>query len=132
MQPNPAEARASWKPQPTTVVLMLYIVFGQITELVYAVNEIAPPAAFTFLQPFVFLGLICWWLQKDSARTGVSWPMDAGMFLYVAWFLVLPYHLVKTRGLGGLLDILLFIGIVVATWVLASVSFLSLIDTVYH
>jgi hypothetical protein len=132
MQITPEKTEGNIRPAITTVALVLYIAFVQIIEVAYAASEVAPPAAFDLLNPISFLGLLCWWLQKDSVRTGVSWPLDLGMFLYVGWILVLPYHLVKTRGVRGLVGICIFVGVIAAIWVLAILAFLALTgDTQY-
>jgi len=35
--------------------------------------------------------------------------LDLGMFLFIAWVVLLPYHLFKTRGLKAFIPILAFI-----------------------
>jgi len=44
-----------------------------------------------------------WWIQKDSRTRGIGWPTDLGFFLWVAWPIVLFYHLFRTRRLKALL-----------------------------
>ena len=125
MQAISTNVNSSFKPAFTTVVLVIYIVLLQGIEVLYSINGIIQPAAFEFLQPYGFIGLICWWLQRDSSRTGVSWPLDLGMFLYAAWFLILPYHIIRTRGVRGVLDICIFVGVVIAIWVSLSMALLA-------
>jgi hypothetical protein len=103
MQTTSSYVNGSFRPELTTVVLVIYIVLLQGIEVIYTINGITQPAAFEFLQPYGSIGLICWWLQRDSSRTGVNWPLDLGMFLYAAWFLILPYHIIRTRGVRGVL-----------------------------
>lgn len=117
---------ARLKPAITTVALLAFLIIGQIIEIVYAINGGPPPEVFEFLYPFAFLGLVCWWLQKDSTRTGVNWPLDMGMFLYQAWIFVLPYHLLKTRGIRGLIDLGVFAAALVAAWILLAITWMIL------
>ena len=49
-------------------------------------------------------------MRTDSGKRGVKWVYDPGFFLCIAWPLVMPYYLVKTRSAKGLLVILVFIG----------------------
>ncbi len=126
MQISSEKRAARFRPQVTTIVLAAYLFLVEIISLAYEIYGLAPPAAFEFLGPLAFLGLICWWLWQDSVRTGVTWPLDTGMFLYTAWILILPYHLIRTRGLGGLLDICLFAGVVILVSILASLGVLLL------
>lgn len=113
---------AKLKPASTTVALLAFLIIGQIIEIVYTINGASPPEVFEFLYPFAFLGLVCWWLQKDSTRTGVNWPLDMGMFLYQAWIFVLPYHLIKTRGIRGLIDLGVFAAALVAAYTLLAIT----------
>ena len=55
------------------------------------------------------LWAIGWWLRTDSRRRGVLSVYDLGFFLYLAWPIVMPYYLVKTRGAKGLFVILGFV-----------------------
>ncbi len=107
-------------------MLVSYIFLVQVIEIGYAINDLSPPAALALLQPFGFLGLICWWLQRDSLRTRTSWPLDVGMYLYVAWWVILPYHMLTTRGSRAVIDIILFVVVVVTLWMLVSMAAFSL------
>jgi hypothetical protein len=46
------------------------------------------------------------------------WVYDLGFFLCIAWPLIMPYYLFKTRGAKGLLVILAFIGAYVGAAIL--------------
>ncbi len=67
------------------------------------------PPAYTMLHWAAQLWIIGWWLRSDSRRFGIAWVYDYGFFLCIAWPIVTPYYLVKTRGAKGLLVILGFI-----------------------
>jgi hypothetical protein len=56
-----------------------------------------------------FLWAVGWWLRTDCRKRNVAVVYDLGLFLYLAWPIVMPYYLVKTRGAKGLLLILSFI-----------------------
>ncbi|HKS29145.1 MAG TPA: hypothetical protein VJS44_15060 [Pyrinomonadaceae bacterium] len=96
--------------QVTFQTLSLYI-FVAVTQFVgglYLASESEPPGAFTLLYVIGFLWIMGWWLLTDSRKRGVKWAMDMGLFLYIAWPLIMPYYLLKTRGAKGLLIILGF------------------------
>jgi len=77
------------------------------------------PAVFEILYPIAFLGVVGWWFAEDCRRTGNSWPLDMGMYLYAAWMFILPYYLFKTRGRKAFVGIVAFIGANIAAWVVA-------------
>ena len=55
------------------------------------------------------LWIFGWWLRSDSRKRGIILVYDLGFFLGIAWPLVMPYYLLKTRGARGLLIIFGFI-----------------------
>jgi hypothetical protein len=67
------------------------------------------PPAVTLLYTVGLLWISGWWLETDRRRSGVLQIYDLGFFLYLAWPIVMPYYLVKTRGVKGLLLILGFV-----------------------
>jgi hypothetical protein len=92
---------------PTTL-LYLFLVVTQVIGGIYLLRRAGQPPAYTFLRPLGLLWAIGWWLQKDSREHGIAWVYDMGLFLYMAWPLIMPYYLFKTRGVKALLTILIF------------------------
>jgi hypothetical protein len=93
-----------------TALLYLYLIAAQVVTGVYLAREAKLPPAFSMLYPLGLLWAVGWWLRRDSVGRGVGWVFDMGLFLYIAWPVVMPYHLLKTRGAKGLLAILAFAG----------------------
>ena len=92
-----------------TGLLYLFLVLTQIVTGAYQVSGVEPPASFTLFYIFGFFWIIGWWLRADSRKRGVGWIFDMGLFLYVAWPLVVPYYILNSRGSRGLLAILYFV-----------------------
>jgi hypothetical protein len=91
-------------------LLYLYLIAVQVVTGVYLAREAKLPPAFSLLYPFGFLWAVGWWLRQDSRVRGVGWVFDMGLFLYIAWPIVMPYYLLKTRGAKGLLLLAAFAG----------------------
>ena len=70
------------------------------------------PGSSTLLQYVLFFCLIGYWLDVDSREKRTLRVWDMGFFLYVAWPFILPYYLVKTRGIKRTLLTLLIITMV--------------------
>ena len=100
-----------------TLLLYVFVVITQFVSGIYQAREAEPPGAFTLLHIAGFLWIIGWWLVTDSRKRSFRWAFDMGLFLYIAWPLVMPYYLLKTRGAKGLLVILGFISVSVAALV---------------
>lgn len=90
-------------------LLYIYLVVTQFAYGIYLAREIDPPPAFTLIYSIGFLWIVGWWLLTDSRKRGVAWVYDMGLFLNIAWPLIMPYYLVKTRGAKGLLVIVAFV-----------------------
>jgi len=61
---------------------------------------------FVVAAPLIFVIL---WLHRDAHRTGVGAVADLGYFLLLAWPVVIPWYVLKTRGrFGWLLLFVLF------------------------
>jgi hypothetical protein len=90
----------------------LLFVFVVITQFAYGAYLGARLPFSEGISLIYFIGMlwaIGWWLRTDSRRRGVLSVYDLGFFLYLAWPIVMPYYLVKTRGAKGLLVILGFV-----------------------
>ena len=86
-----------------TVLLYIFLTFVQIVSGVYAASGLEAPPLFTAVGFLGSLWLIGWWLQTDSRKREFRWAYDLGLLLFVAWPIVLPYYLLKTRGARELL-----------------------------
>ena len=102
-----------------TKVLFLFTFFIQFISAFYSAWQTELPPVFQLLYWIAFGWLMWWWLREDSKRTGDTWPMDLGYFLFIAWYIIIPYHLFATRGVKGFIGILSFIGVFLAGWLAA-------------
>ncbi|HBB86511.1 MAG TPA: hypothetical protein DC047_02720 [Blastocatellia bacterium] len=93
-----------------TVLLYSFVVITQFTNGLYLGQQIEAPGLYRLLNWAAQFWIMAWWLRTDSQKRGIGWVYDMGLFLYIAWPLVMPYYLVKTRGAKGFLVILGFIG----------------------
>jgi polyferredoxin len=100
------------------VLLYSFVIITQFAYGLYLGQQIEAPGAYALLHWAAQLWIIGWWLRTDSRKRGVVWVYDLGFFLWIAWPLVMPYYLVKTRGAKGLLVILGFMGAYVGAAIL--------------
>jgi hypothetical protein len=97
--------------------------FCALAGCLYAVAQVDPsPSVALFVTAAPVLAVILW-LQRDAVRTGVGSVHDLGLFLWIAWPVVIPWYAWKTRGRAGLhLTVVLFALILSAhiSWLLVS------------
>jgi hypothetical protein len=111
----------------SVLLLWLFMLISQIAAGVYAGFEVEPSGGFVTLQYVVLFWLVGDWLMKDNRQHHIDWVFDMGFFLYLAWPLIIPFYLFKTRGVKALLIIAGFIAGYLGAWFLGMVcSFLFL------
>ena len=87
-----------------TARLIVYLMFGfaalaQMEAGVFYAHHLEMPWSSNHTQTFVYAILMTFWLDYDS-RERKSWRVwDLGYFAFAAWPLVIPYYLIKTRGM---------------------------------
>src|SRR5204862_7013966 len=108
-------------------LLYTFVVITQFACGAYLGAQLEFPAAVTFLFAVGILWAVGWWLRTDSRRRGVLSVYDLGFLLYLAWPIVMPYYLIKTRGAKGLLVILGFVVVYVGAAIMGLVFSVLLI-----
>lgn len=114
------------KVSSVTVLLYCFVIVTQIVTGIYLASGLERPPLFRLIYALSFIWIVGWWLRDDSRRRGLQWFYDMGFFLSLAWPLVLPYYLIKSRGVKGLLVILVFGVIYVGATVFGAVCYLLL------
>ena len=95
---------------------------------IYYARGVEPPPAFGFLYTAGFLCGVVWWLQAEALRSEVKSVYCPGLLVGVGWVIIIPYHLLKTRGVRGLLPLLALIGSVVFAHAWAAVIYVMLLN----
>ena len=75
-------------------------------------------AAFNLLVMFAPGLFFYWWLQRDNQMTELRGVVDIGYAVLLVWVLLMPYYLLKTRGIKALL----FIGGFITAYFLAVIA----------
>jgi len=119
-------ARLFLKVTPVTVLLYIFLITSQVVTGLYIAGGLEPPALFTLMYAAGLIWILGWWMRDDSKRRGMNWIFDMGFFLLLAWPIVLPYHLLKSRGMKGVLVIIGFAAIYLAAIVSGIVLYLFL------
>jgi hypothetical protein len=110
-----------------TALLYAFVIIAQIGHGLYFAASEDAGAGYAVITTIGFIWIMGWWLTTDSRRRGVSAVYDLGLFLYVAWPVVLPYYMIKSRGLKGLLIIVGFLGVYIGATVLGMVIYMLLV-----
>lgn len=97
---------------------------------IYYVNGLEPLPTFEFLYNAAFLCGVVWWLQAEARETAVQRVYCSGLLVGAGWLIIIPYHLLKTRGTRGLIPLFALIGsFIVAQALIAFYTAWSLLST---
>lgn len=58
-----------------------------------------------------FAVLVALWAKNDARARGEQKPFEYSYFVFLLWPVVLPYHLIKNRGVDGLVMFIGFLAI---------------------
>ena len=84
-----------------------------------------PLPALEFLYPAMFYCGVVWWLRAEAKKSPVTQMYCPGLIAITAWPIIISYHLLKTRGVRGLLPLFALLGTFVLARVLATVIYLA-------
>ena len=100
---------------PSLVVLLTVAINQTATGFYRATGTESPPLSDLLGKISLFWGL-GWWIRDDSRKRHFAWVYDLGFFLYLAWPVVAPYYLFKTRGVRALVTIGVFILVIIGAY----------------
>jgi hypothetical protein len=84
-----------------------------------------PAPGLEFLYTAIFICGVVWWLRAEIQSSPITGLYCTGLFAYAAWPIIIPYHLLKTRGARGLLPLFALIGTFIFARILATVIYLA-------
>ena len=102
----------SFSPRLLVVFIFSFLAVVGIERAALFARHADIPGSSTLLQYVLLFCLIGYWLDADSREQRILRVWDMGFFLYIAWPLILPYYLVKTRGVKQTLLTLLLLTVV--------------------
>jgi hypothetical protein len=113
---------AERKTSLTMLVLLGILVFiYHFGVALYYAQGLEPSPTFEFLYRAAFICGMVWWLKAETGMSPVVSIYCPGMLVGIGWLIVIPYHLLKTRGLQGLLPFLALMGILVVSRIVVEI-----------
>ena len=116
-QPQKWEEISERKPENSKLLLFIVaLIIGVIFiwQTSYGIHEakhLERSGPFFLLCFVLLLSLTGYWLQQDSRKHSITLVFDMGFFLLLAWPIIIPYYLFKTRKSKAFVIILGYIGL---------------------
>jgi hypothetical protein len=105
----------------------MLVLFGMLVFVyhigigVYNALGLEPLPAFEFLYTAGFFCAVIWWLRAEAKSSPVAGIYCAGVLVGFGWIFIIPYHLLKTRGVKGLIPLFALIFTFIASKVLTAI-----------
>lgn len=93
------------------VLLAVMMVVYHVGIMIYLILGEEPLPTFQFLYVFGFLSGIVWFFKAESDRSEVARAYCPGVTICMVWFFLLPYHLIHSRGVRGLIPLFALVAI---------------------
>ena len=103
-----------------TLVFVYHIGLG-----IYHTKGLEPLPTFEFLYTATFLCGVVWWLKAETGTSAVRSIYCPGVLVGLGWLIVIPYHLLKTRGLRGLIPFLALLGLMVVSQIFGAILYVA-------
>lgn len=91
----------------------------------YSARGLEPLPALEFLYTAAFLCGVVWWLKAEARRSAVKLLYCYGLLVSIGWLIIIPYHLLKTRGVRGFIPLLALIAALIVAHMLAAVVYVT-------
>ena len=105
-----------WQPSPSAWLVAAALFVPRVVEGVYFGTGRPVPAPVSVLASLALFASLAAWFWSYSRSQRLDWVMDMGLFLLVAWPVVIPYYVLKREGWRGLLRLGLFLVTYLAAW----------------
>ena len=109
------------------VLLALLVFVYTFSTGIYYMYGLEPLPTAEFLYHGAFFCGVIWWLQADAGMSAVKRVYCPGILVGYGWLFIIPYHLIKTRGVRGLLPLLILIGSYFFAYILTLVLYVWLV-----
>ena len=106
------------------VLLAILVFVYNFTLTLYLLTGVEPLPTVEFLY---FVGFACatvWWLRSETHKSAVSNVYCPGLLMNIGWFVIIPYHLIQTRGWKGLLPVLLLVACYLGSLALGAIVYI--------
>ena len=102
-------------------LLVTLMIVYHVGIIIYFVIARDPLPLFEHLYTFGFICGVVWFLKAESQRSAAGRAYCPGVTIGMAWVFLLPYHLLKSRGVRGLIPLSLMIGTYLALQTIAGI-----------
>ncbi len=110
------------------VLFAILLFVYNFTATLYLLTGVEPLPMAQFLYLAGFACGTVWWLRSETRKSAVTNVYCDGLLMNLGWFVIIPYHLLKTRGWKGLLPVLLLVASYIGSIVMAAIVYIVFME----
>jgi len=110
----------------TSAILQIAAIWlvANVGNSIYFAHGVTPSPRFLLLYWLGTAWGFAAWISADRARLHLVSAIDFGWFAFAFWPVVVPYHLIQSRGLGrGVLAVLGFVALFACCYAIGLIAF---------
>ena len=107
------------------VLLFILIFIYNAGAAFYYAQGLETPPLLEFLYDATFVTGVVWWLRAETKRSAITSMYCQGMLVGAGWLIIIPYHLLKTRGVKGFIPLFALVGSFFLAWILVQTIFFA-------
>ena len=105
------------------VLFAILIFIYNFTASLYLMAGVEPLPTVEFLYIAAFPCGAIWWFRSETQKSDLQRVYCHGIVINYGWFVIIPYHLLKTRGWKGLVPVFALVVTYIAAIMLAWVVY---------
>ena len=105
------------------VLFAILLFVYNFAATLYLLTGVEPLPTVEFLYVAGFACGTVWWLRSETHKSAMTNIYCHGLLMNIGWFVIIPYHLLKTRGWKGLLPLLVLVVTYVGSLVMAAIVY---------
>lgn len=109
------------------VLLIILIFIYNFTAMFYQLCGLEPLPTVEFLYIAALPCAVVWWLRNEKLKSAVNPVYCAGLMASYGWIFMIPYHLVQTRGVKGLLPLFALLASYFGSQILAVILYFAFV-----
>lgn len=108
------------------ILLAILMFVYQLGAVFYFARGLEPPPTLEFLYSCAFICGVVWWLRAESRKHSITMVYCPGLLISVGWVVLIPYYLLKARGVKGLIPLLGLVGSFIGAYLLAILLYVAM------
>ena len=105
------------------VLLTILIFVYNFTAMFYQLCGLEPLPTVEFLYIAALPCAVVWWLRDEKLKSAVNPVYCEGLLVSYGWIFIVPYQLVQTRGVKGLLPLFALLASYFGSQILAALLY---------